>query len=739
MNNINADIEQVIQTFFEESTELLIQMEQTLLALEGNPRDEETLNALFRTVHTIKGGAGLFGFDSIVDFTHIVENLLDQLRNGRLTVDQNLSELLLRCKDYISNLLDMATQKKNIPPEMNHVGENLLTRLNSYLGLAPSNNALPHPATGGKVIKPDSENKLPQEADAKLEREEAHVINEAWHLSLRFGPDVLRHGLDPLSCLRYLAILGEIVSATAVWDSLPDPSDFDPETCYLGLEVDLKTDATKQAIADAFQFIRDEMRMRLLPPQAKISEYLAALEEMSGNDILRLGDMLVKTGALTTYELEDALRIQKDRGRSEQPPPRVGEVMVENSLAVPEVIEAALQKQQHHRDQNNTLTRHVRVDAAKLDRLIDLVGELVVIGASQALTAKRLGDTALMESASMLSRLVEEIREVALRLRMVQIGETFARFQRVVRDMARDLDKEAKLIVTGADTELDKTMVERLADPLTHLIRNSLDHGIEAPSERSSLGKPLYGQIYLNAYHDSGSIVIEVADDGRGINTDRVLAKAMQAGLVAHDAKLTRQEILQLIFSPGLSTAEQVTDLSGRGVGMDVVRRVVDGLRGTIEVESILGSGTVIRMRLPLTLAIIDGFLVGINRAFYVAPLDMVVECLDLNDAQGSRGYLNLRGEVLPLLWLNRIFAVGAPEINARQSVVVVQSAGRKAGLVVDQLLGEFQTVIKPLGEVFRRLSGISGATILGSGEVALILDIPALIQHATARTFAAV
>ncbi|CAK0756762.1 two-component system, chemotaxis family, sensor kinase CheA [Gammaproteobacteria bacterium] len=735
MNTLN--LEQAIQTFFSESTELLAQMEETLLILEERPQDEETLNALFRTVHTIKGGAGIFGFDPVVNFSHIVESVLDRLRNREVVVNRTLMELLLNCKDHLGILVEMAMKGNDtgIGMEFANTEQNLKNQLNIYL--KPSvTEILPTAPAKGDVTKTEATATLPVEAAANLERDENCVVNDAWHLSVRFGPNVLRHGLDPLSCLRYLATQGEIVSATAIWDFLPEPDAFDPELCYLGLEVDLKTSATKQAIADAFQFMRDEISIRILPPMAKISEYLQTLEEMANGDTLRLGEMLVKTGALTTYELEEALRCQAKRGHIEGTPPRMGEVMVENSMAAPELVEAALHHQQNRRDQVAATARNVRVDAAKLDRLIDLVGELVVVGASQALMAKRLGDAALMESSSALSRLVEEIREVALRLRMVQIGETFSRFQRVIRDIARDLDKEVKLEVNGADTELDKAMVERLADPLTHLVRNSLDHGIERPSERIALGKPLHGMLSLNAYHDSGSIVIEVADDGKGIDSDRVLAKAIQAGLVSHDAKPTDAEIFQFIFEPGLTTASKVTDMSGRGVGMDVVRRVVDGLRGTIEVESEKGVGTIIRVRLPLTLAIIDGFLVGIAGAFYVAPLDMVVECLDFSDTQHGRGYLNLRGEVLPLLWLSRAFATSeAHGAEIRQSVVVVQYGGRKAGLVVDQLLGEFQTVIKPLGEIFRRLSGISGATILGSGEVALILDIPALIQQAAGRT----
>lgn len=729
MTTINLDV--AIQTFISESTELLVQMEEILLTLEEKPHDEEILNALFRTVHTIKGGAGIFGFDAIVEFSHLVENVLDLLRNRQLVINRDLTELLLKCKDQLGILVEITTKGGNPKSEVSTTCDKLKNQLNLYL----KTENLPSAVNNTNAVT-KADNKLPTEATVSVDREENCVANDAWHLSVRFGPNVLRHGLDPLSCLRYLATQGKILSATAIWDSFPEPENFDPEICYLGLEVDLKTSATKQAIADAFQFMRDEIRIRILPPQAKISEYLQAIEEMANGDTIRLGEMLVKTGALTTYELEEALKLQIERGKTDASPPRMGEIVVENAMAVPEVVEAALHHQQQHRNKVAATARNVRVDATKLDRLIDLVGELVVIGASQGLMAKRLGDTALIESSSVLSRLVEEIREVALRLRMVQIGETFSRFQRVVRDIARDLDKDVKLELNGADTELDKAMVERLSDPLTHLVRNSLDHGIEKPSDRVLSGKPLQGSLSLNAYHDSGSIVIEVADDGRGIDSERVLAKAIQSGLINHDAKLSKSEIFQLIFEPGLTTANKVTDISGRGVGMDVVRRAVDGLRGTIEVESEKGVGTIVRVRLPLTLAIIDGFLVGIGDAFYVAPLDMVVECLDFSDAHGGRGYLNLRGEVLPLLWLNRLFNNNnTPVSDARQSVVVVQYSGRKAGLIVDQLVGEFQTVIKPLGEIFRRLSGISGATILGSGEVALILDIPALIQQAAVRS----
>jgi len=320
---------------------------------------------------------------------------------------------------------------------------------------------------------------------------------------------------------------------------------------------------------------------------------------------------------------------------------------------------------------------------------------------------------------------------------MVQIGETFSRFQRVVRDVSKELDKDIELIITGAETELDKTVVEKIGDPLTHLVRNSMDHGIESEERRQADGKPAKGKLMLNAYHDSGSIVIEVGDDGAGLNRDRILQKALERGIVSPNANLSDREIYNLIFEAGFSTAEQVSNLSGRGVGMDVVRRNIEALRGTVELDSTPGEGTTVRIRLPLTLAIIDGFLVGVGDSAYVVPLEMVLECVELSDldrqALENRAYVNLRGEVLPFVRLHDHFEIAGNGAR-RENIVVVQYAGHKAGLVVDQLMGEFQTVIKPLGKMFSKVKGISGSTILGTGEVALILDVPSLIQQAAER-----
>ncbi|WP_139132484.1 chemotaxis protein CheA, partial [Pseudomonas sp. 24 R 17] len=384
---------------------------------------------------------------------------------------------------------------------------------------------------------------------------------------------------------------------------------------------------------------------------------------------------------------------------------------------------------------------YVRVNADKLDELINLVGELVIASAGASLLARSCNNDPLQEATSTVSGLVEEILDGALHLRMIPIGDTFNRFRRVVRDISQELGKDIELSISGAETELDKTVVEKIGDPLMHLLRNAMDHGIESADARRAAGKSAKGHLSLNAYHDSGSIVIEIADDGAGLNRERILQKAQERGLVAGGAVLTDQEIYNLIFEAGFSTAEAVTNLSGRGVGMDVVKRNITLLRGTVDLDSRAGQGTVVRIRLPLTLAIINGFLVGIDQSTYVIPLDMVQECIELDEhqRQSSRdtGYLDLRGEVLPLVHLRDHFSHEGP-VGRRQNVVVVRYAEHKAGLVVDDLLGEFQTVIKPLGKLFGALRGISGSTILGSGAVALILDVPALLNqivHLEART----
>lgn len=711
------NIDQALEVFIVESRELLEAMESALLSIEHAEVDAETkaeaINAIFRAAHTIKGSAGLFGLDHIVEFTHVAESVLDRVRDGRVNVTEELIVLLLSCGDHISALIDEVAAKgmgaENV--EMD-TATHLIKQLRHYL---PSESK---EELSVSVTQP------PVESVERIET--AHRDGDHWHISLRFGPDVLRNGMDPLSFLHYLEKLGTIAGIITLHDTIPLSADMDPESCYLGFEISFKSDADKSVIEGVFEFVRDDCLIRILPPSSRVSEYLHLIQDLPA-EATRLGEMLVRCGTVTANELHAALQVQ-----SAMPDQPLGAILVEQGAVQPAVVEAALAKQKQVKEMKVQETHSIRVDAAKLDHLINLIGELIIAAASTNLLARRARVTELEECTSTLSDLVEAVHDSALQLRMVKIGATFSRFQRVVHDVARELGKDIGLVVNGEETELDKTVVEKIADPLTHLVRNAMDHGIEPATVRAARGKPLKGTVSLNAYHDSGSIVIEVGDDGGGLKRDRILAKAIERGLIEPGRNLSDSEIYELIFEPGFSTAEQVTNLSGRGVGMDVVKRNITALRGSIKIDSEEGKGTKITIRLPLTLAIIDGFLVGLGKSTFVIPLDMIEECVEFSVEQGH-DYTNLRGHVLPFIYLRELFGIEGMAV-ARQNIVVVKYAGHKVGLVVDSLLGEFQTVIKPLSKIFNQVKGISGSSILGSGEVALILDVPALIQRTVHR-----
>jgi len=716
-----VSMDQALQTYIEESRGLLEEMEGILLRLESEPQEEETVNAMFRAAHTIKGSAGLFGLDAIVAFTHVVENALDEVREGALAVDGELVELLLTCCDHIGLLIAVVAEAgEALDAEQAAAGAAIAAALRSLLGGAAAADAA-----------------MPAVCEARLAASGGGLLEgDYWHLSLVFGREVLKNGMDPISFIRYLSTIGDIVSLRIDDSELPELNAIDPESCYLNFSIEFRSEADKKTIEDVFEFVREDCKLRIFPPPSHLAAFVDRLEHASGNTDM-LGQLLIEAGILTGHELEDALASQESMAAAGGAKPPIGEVLVKEGVVQKEVVEVALEKQRQIRDHKAQEARFVRVSAEKLDELINLVGELVIAGAGASLLARRSGDAALHEANSAVSNLVEEIRDGALKLRMVEIGETFNRFQRVVRDVSKELGKDIGLEIGGAETELDKTVVEKIGDPLMHLVRNAMDHGIEPAAARVAAGKPAKGSLRLNAYHDSGSIVIEVADDGGGLKKERILKKAIERGIVSPGQSLSDNEIYNLVFEAGFSTADQVTNLSGRGVGMDVVKRNIQALRGSVDIESAEGRGTTVRIRLPLTLAIIDGFLVGVGKSTFVVPLDMVLECIELSEADrkaaDTRNYVNLRGEVLPFVRLRDQFEVKAAA-GKRENIVVVQYGGQKAGFVVDELMGEFQTVIKPLGNVFRNLRGISGSTILGTGEVALILDVPTLVQLAVAR-----
>ena len=706
------DLSSARDALVQESRELLADMERALLEIESEGQSAERINAAFRAAHTIKGSAGLFGLDLIVSFTHVMENVLDRVRGETLKLDAPLVSILLRCGDYLRRLVDgledAGGDSRDPDPGTR---ETLLEALRETLG-----------ATSAKTeVAVDS-------PEARVEREPsgAGAGNDHWHLSLRFGADVLRNGMDPLSFINYLSGLGTIKALYTLEERLPAAVDFDPESCYLGFEIDLVSAADKKTLDDVFEFVREDSEIRILPPRAKIDEFIELITALPESR-QRLGEILIAGGTLTANELEKILEIQNKAREQGSEAPRLGELLVQEQMVQAPVVAAALSRQKQHEERRSSEQKIIKVEAARLDQLINLVGELVIASAGARLQAERTRQSELVEVLGEVGTLVEQIRDRALNLRMIQIGEVFQRFPRVVRDVSQELGKKIDLVITGAETELDKSMVERLADPLTHIVRNAMDHGIEPLEERLAVGKPEQGRLQLNAFHESGCIVIEVSDDGHGLDTERIRAKAIERGLISADEPLSDTEINQLIFAPGFSTAEKVTNLSGRGVGMDVVKRGVDQLRGEIEIHSTRGEGATFRIRLPLTLAIIDGFQVSVENAVFVIPLDMVVECSDMSAEEGSKRLVSLRGEPLPFVRLREVFEL-AGDAPSRESLIVVEYGKQRAGIVVDRLLGESQAVIKPLGKLFSGVRGISGSTILGDGAVALILDVPSLI-----------
>ena len=714
-------MDEIFSVFAQEAREQLATMEDGLLQMEQGNQDADTLNAIFRAAHTIKGASGVVEIRHIEKFTHILETLLDTLRNGEIVLSSEIITALLQGCDHIGALLDRVDQgMMDEDPVLKQSGEVTAENLRAFTSGAPSG---------------DERSGMVEASVGTVERAGGDTaISDCWHISIRFGRDVLKMGMEPLAFLRYLLNLGEIVHLTTLCDALPPADEIDPECCYLGFEITLRSHASKDQIENVFAFCRDECDLHILPPNSKVSDFLNLIEHLP-EETMRLGEILVRSGALTQEELGEGLRRQiaarKITEAAEQAVPQLGEILVKKRMVQPEIVEAAAAKQKQVAEKKSAEARLIRVQADKLDQLIDLVGELVIAGASAKLLAQKSGQGALVEATSVLSRLVENIRDSSLQLRMVQIGETFNRFNRVVRDVSKELGKDIELVISGAETELDKSVVEKIGDPLMHLVRNAMDHGIEPASVREAAGKPVKGRVELNACHDSGSIVIEVVDDGGGLKAEKIQAKAIEKGIIQPGQTLSEQEIINLIFEAGFSTMERVSNLSGRGVGMDVVRRNIQALRGRVDVRTEVGVGSRFVIRLPLTLAIIDGFLTSVGDASYVIPLDSVVECLELREDDTRGHMLNLRGEVLPFIRLREFFEV---EGNAppRENVVVISAGGRKAGIVVDQLLGEFQTVIKPLGSLFKHLRGIGGSTILGSGEVALILDVAALTRLAS-------
>jgi two-component system, chemotaxis family, sensor kinase CheA len=686
------------QAFKEEAYELLAELESSLLELEETPEDIDLIGRVFRAMHTIKGSGAMFGFDDIAAFTHEVETIFDMVRNGKLQVTKRLVNLTLAARDLIKSMLDNSDGGGEVDAEASF---QIIAGLRAL-------------AAGDLPIAAPAQSKAREEAPEKAT------------YRIRFIParEIFASGSNPLTLLAELRDLGpcNVVAQTA---GFPPLEEMDPEACYVYWDVILTTDQGENAIRDVFIFVEDDCELKI--------EKIARHDQLAeGEDQKKLGEILVERGDMTRDEMEAVLSEQR----------RFGELAVSKGLIPEAKVQSALVEQRHLKEvrqekQGSEGASSIRVPAERLDLLVNLVGELVTVQARLSQTATGRADAELTAIAEEVERLTGELRDSALNIRMLPIGSTFSKFKRLVRDLSAELGKEIEMTTDGAETELDKTVIERLNDPLVHLIRNSLDHGIEKPEVREQAGKPRHGTVHLAAVHSGDSVLITIDDDGAGLDKEAIRAKAIERGIIQASAELAEKELFNLIFAPGFSTAKTISSVSGRGVGMDVVKRAIEALRGTIEISSVRGEGTRIMVRIPLTLAIIESLLVKIGNDAFMLPLALVDECVELTREDVARAHgrnlAQVRERLVPYIPLRERFGIrgSSPDI---EQIVITQVNGSRVGFVVDNVIGEHQTVIKSLGRAYKNIEGISGATILGDGSVALILDVPQLVQSVEAE-----
>ncbi|TPH19261.1 chemotaxis protein CheA [Litorilituus lipolyticus] len=716
-------LDAALETFYAEAKEHLESMEHILLQLDEGEYNDETLNDIFRSAHTIKGSAGIFALEHIVEFTHVIENVLDRARENEITIETKLVNLLFQCRDHIQALVKTSSEEFNDNISLQESGANLLTQLSPWINeQEPSS------------TQNEAEEKLPAINQENLTQQ------KCWHISLRLSSDCLKNGMDPISFITFLSGLGEIKHIETITDNFPSINNYDAETLYFAYEISLSTDADLATIENTFMFVQDDSDITILSPEATVDDYLALIDALP-EDNQRLRDVFIKCGSLTEQTLAQAHK-NKEEIEALNSKSQRDEVPPQPKALLETLKNSDLQQQKSTNERKSN--KQIRIDSDRLDNLINLIGELVINQQRIDLLASTSKNPDLLEAVDDFEGFTEQIRDAALKLRMVQIGGIFQRFKRVVRDTAQELNKEIELHIEGAETELDRLMVEKLGDPLTHIIRNAMDHGLEPVEQRVSVGKQSTGQLKLAAYHEAGHVVIAISDDGKGIDIEVIRRKAIEKNIISAEMKLTDNELFHLIFHPGFSTASTVTNLSGRGVGMDVVKRNVESLQGSIEINSTLGKGSEFKIRLPLTLAIIDGFHVQSQDTHFIIPQTTITECIDLTSHQHIEGRhcIDLRGEMIPFLNISEIFMLnGQPNQKMpnkksipREELVIVQFGNDIAGIAVDRLYGEIQTVVKPLGPIFNSLKGIGGSTLLGNGDIAFILDIPQLIEMAINR-----
>jgi len=698
MSDANDEVRLV---FLSEAREIIEELESALLQLEESPEDTDAVNRVFRAMHTLKGSGAMFSFDDIAGFTHEIETYYDLVRSGKLPVSRMLLDLTFESLDQIGAMLDKCTGGQG------HDESAARGILDGFRELAAESGCLDAPA------KEEPAEDGGVQSCCTAPAEENGLVTYA--VGFRPPADVMLNGTNPLGLIDELCDIGEC-RVEADTNGIPRLEDIDPEKCYAGWDIVLKTGKCIDEVRDVFIFVEDGSEISV-----KRIKGLCYKDDETGHKLI--GDILVEKGEATPEAVSAALSGRK----------RLGEMLIDMGEVTEEGLRSALDEQKALDSKWMAKpSASIRVASDKLDVLADLVGEMVTTQARLRRVAASISDAELTSVSEEMEKLTETLRENALGMRMVRFGTTFTKFKRLVRDLSRELGKDVDFVTAGGETELDKTVIERLNDPIMHLLRNSIDHGIEEPPERIRAGKHARGRVSLEAAHSGGNVIIRVRDDGRGLDARQIRSVAVKKGLIGPDERPSEQELFSLAMSAGFSTASSVSNVSGRGVGMDVVRKAIESLRGSVEVNSTGRFGATITLVLPLTLAIIEGLLVKVESKEYVIPLNIKCECMERMNKNaaldGVGNFMNVRGELVPCVRLREFFGLGGrpPEI---EHVVVMEDGDMKAGLVVDEVVGEHQAVIKPLSRVFSGAEGVSGATILGDGKVALILDTAEVVR----------
>ncbi len=689
------------EVFLNEAREILSHVESDLVVFEAGS-DPEILNRIFRYAHTLKGSSSMAGYEQVSELMHGLETILDRLRSGVLEIDDRLIDILLECFDWVKLALFGGGDE-----EADGIKRNLIERMGAYS------------AEKAGEIREDARPEQAEDFGYRYFRARA-----------KFRDTIFESGIDPLSIIEDFVSLGNVVEMAVDDTALPALAALDPEKCYLGWDITIKAPCRLEQAEEVFLFVRDDNEIILEDVTARF------VEDPCGEKYLeekRIGELLVRRGILTRKELDDVLGDQELNNR------KIGDIIVGKGYATHKDIQFALGEQERIRTRIETGT--VRVDTKKLDSLMNLLGEIVIGQSAIARVADELPEEQgfmLKNALYGLDRTTREFQEQIMSIRMIPIGSTFEQFRRFVRDTAHDIGKEIKLEIFGEETELDKTVIEKIGDPLKHMIRNAVDHGIEGPEERERKGKAREGRVRLNAYHQEGSIFIEVTDDGTGLDLQKIRAKAVSLGLVKAGDEVPDERLASFIFMPGFTTTEEAGDLSGRGVGMDVVKTNIESLRGTVEIDTAENIGTTFRIKLPLTLAIIEGMLVRSGGNIYIIPLLSIVECIqpkkeDIEIVEASGELIRVRESYVPLVRLYNYFGITADCENPWETIVVIVESGKETmGIMVDELVGQQQIVIKSLSGQVTKTRAVSGAAILGDGKVALILDVHGLFGELT-------